>query len=85
MFLVETLKSRERIRGTAKQTASRRRPLEVPLGSRSHLGDAREDEAKAEAEVEKEEKERQKEGGRGREEETSRRALEASQFFSGIY
>lgn len=71
------------MRGTAKQTASRRRPLEVPFGSRSHLGGAREGEEEAEAE--KEEKERQKEGGRGREEETSWRGLEGSQFFSGIY
>lgn len=47
------------MRGTAKQTASRRRPLEVPFGSRSHLGGAREGEEEAEAE--KEEKERQKE------------------------
>jgi len=38
-----------------------------------------------EMEEKEEKKEEQKEDGRGREEETSRRALEASQFFSGIY
>lgn len=73
------------MRGTAKQTASRRRPLEVPFGSRSHLGgSAREGEEEAEG-GEGGKGEAEGRGGRGREEETSWRGLEGSQFFSGIY
>lgn len=74
VFLSEALKSRTDLSG---ERLSRLHRVVVPRLSL---------ESRAISKVQKEaEEEWQKEDGRGREEETSRRALEASQFFSGIY
>lgn len=76
VFLAETLKSR------TERLSRLHRVIVVPFGFPSDLGAISKMQEEAVAEAVKEE---QKEDGRGKEEETSRRALEASQFFSGIY
>lgn len=76
VFLAETLKSR------TERLSRLHRVIVVPFGLPSDLGAISKMQEEAVAEAVKEE---QKEDGRGKEEETSRRALEASQFFSGIY
>lgn len=77
VFLSETLKSRTDLSGeAAKQAAPRRRLLDF-LSNLELSQTCRRRRRRW--------KSGRKEDGRGREEETSRRALEASQFFSGIY